>query len=68
MTETASAAAAGPLSPAELDRLAAAWRAANYPSVGQIDLGDDMADVRDWSWPFTGAGLPPTDAIRGEQA
>jgi xylulose-5-phosphate/fructose-6-phosphate phosphoketolase len=38
MTETASPAAAGPLSPDELDHLDAAWRAANYLSVGQIYL------------------------------
>ena len=31
----------GPLAPAELDRLNAYWRAANYLSVGQIYLLDN---------------------------
>jgi xylulose-5-phosphate/fructose-6-phosphate phosphoketolase len=39
-----------PLSPAELDSLDAAWRAANYLAVGQIYLLDN---------PFLRGGLRP---------
>ena len=38
---TATTAIAGPLSPSELDRIDAYWRAANYLSVGQIYLLDN---------------------------
>ncbi len=41
MTETQTAAPPGPLSPDELRRLNAWWRAANYLSVGQIYLLDN---------------------------
>jgi xylulose-5-phosphate/fructose-6-phosphate phosphoketolase len=41
VTERGTNAVAGPLSPAELDRINAYWRAANYLSVGQIYLLDN---------------------------
>ncbi|TAK02592.1 MAG: phosphoketolase family protein [Chloroflexota bacterium] len=41
MTQAAGPAASGPLSPTELDRIDAWWRAANYLSVGQIYLLDN---------------------------
>jgi xylulose-5-phosphate/fructose-6-phosphate phosphoketolase len=40
-TAATEAAVAGPLSPQELDRMNAYWRAANYLSVGQIYLKDN---------------------------
>jgi xylulose-5-phosphate/fructose-6-phosphate phosphoketolase len=40
-TSSAPGAAAGPLSPTELERINAYWRAANYLSVGQIYLLDN---------------------------
>ena len=41
MTETQTVAPTGPLTPDELERLNAWWRAANYLSVGQIYLLDN---------------------------
>jgi xylulose-5-phosphate/fructose-6-phosphate phosphoketolase len=32
------------------------------------ETGDDMADVRDWAWPFGDEGRTPTDEIRGSAA
>jgi xylulose-5-phosphate/fructose-6-phosphate phosphoketolase len=55
----------GPLSPDELRKIDARWRAANYLSVGQIYLIDNpllreplrvehikpRPEIRDWQWP-----------------
>jgi xylulose-5-phosphate/fructose-6-phosphate phosphoketolase len=32
------------------------------------EVGDDMPDVRDWTWPFGDEGRTPTDELRGSSA